>query len=91
MKLSEIRKIISDDSFEKLKNIELYKEVNRTHSLFYSIQNNNPGMLASDIFASSYEDILSDVGDLFDRVKKVYLQSDNTYQRINEVWIYINK
>lgn len=91
MKLNEIQRIINDNSFEKLKDVDLYNEVNRTYSQIYSVYRNNPGMSAKDVFGTDYEDISLEVSDLFNRVKIVYLESDNTYARIENVWKYINQ
>lgn len=89
MNLNEIRRIINDNSFERLKDTDLFNEVNRTHSLFYSIQRSNPGMLATDVFAVDYDDMLSEVDDLFTRVRKVYLPTDTAYKQMAEVWTYL--
>ena len=91
MKLNEIQRIINDNSFEKLKDVDLYNEVNRTYSQIYSVYRNNPDMSAKDVFGTDYEDISLEVSDLFNRVKIVYLESDNTYARIENVWKYINQ
>ncbi len=90
MKINEII-AISGNSFEKLKNTELYNEVDRVYNRLKDVSDSAPALMATDVLGSELGEYRRVVAQLREKVGKVYLPDDNTYQRVAEIWKYINQ
>ncbi len=90
MKINEII-AISSNSFEKLKNTELYNEVDRVYNRLKDVSDSAPALMATDVLGSELGEYRRVVAQLREKVGKVYLPDDNTYQRVAEIWKYINQ
>ena len=90
MKINEII-AISGNSFEKLKNTELYNEVDRVYNRLKDVSDSAPALMATDVLGSELGEYRHVVAQLREKVGKVYLPDDNTYQRVSEIWKYINQ
>ena len=90
MKLFEI-KVIHDNAFEKLKDSLLYDSVDVNYRLLKKLSELNPNQLAVDVLGDEIEDYRSVVYFLLEKVKKVYMPSDNIYLRVAEMWKYLNQ
>ena len=90
MRINEIT-TISGNSIEKLKNIEIYNEVDRIYNRLKTVSDSAPSLMAIDILGEDLEDYRIEINNLLIRVKKLYLPTDNTYQRVVEIWKYINQ
>ena len=90
MRLNEIA-TIGDSAFDKLKNLEIFNEVSSIYKTAHILYKNNPGKMAVDVCGDDFADFKEETYNLLQRVKKVYLPTDNTYKRIVEVYKYLNQ
>jgi hypothetical protein len=90
MRLYEIKNI-NDNTFEKMKSVHLYESVKYNYLFLKKQAELNPNMLAIDVLGTEINEYRTVIHDLFQQVRKVYLESDDTYQKVAEIWKYINQ